>query len=54
VYGDHVYTGHGTNATSLAAYRAEYTENWASAGLRALHRSTGMYLTWDDHEVLHN
>ncbi len=52
--GDHTYTDHGDNATTLAQYRAKYVENWSSSGLRALHRSTGMYLTWDDHEVVNN
>ncbi len=52
--GDHVYADYGDNATTLAQYRAKYEQNWTSAGLRALHRSTGMYLTWDDHEVLNN
>ena len=52
--GDHTYTDHGADAMTLAQYRAEYEENWGAAGLRALHRSTGMYLTWDDHEVANN
>ena len=52
--GDHVYTDYGDNAVTLAEYRAKYAQNWTSAGLKALHRSTGMYLTWDDHEVLNN
>ncbi len=52
--GDHTYTDHGDNAITLAQYRTKYVENWSSAGLRALHRSTGMYLTWDDHEVANN
>ncbi|MFO0608404.1 MAG: alkaline phosphatase D family protein [Polyangiales bacterium] len=52
--GDHVYTDYADNAATLAQYRAKYEQNWTSAGLRALHRSTGMYLTWDDHEVLNN
>ncbi|MEZ4407020.1 MAG: alkaline phosphatase D family protein [Polyangiales bacterium] len=52
--GDHTYTDHGAPADSLTRYRQKYFENWQSAGLRALHRSTGMYLTWDDHEVRNN
>lgn len=52
--GDHVYADNGGRAVSLAQYRAKYADNWASAGLRALHRATGMYLTWDDHEVFNN
>jgi alkaline phosphatase D len=52
--GDHVYTDHGSPSESLAEYRAKYADNWSSAGLRSLHRSTGMYLTWDDHEVRNN
>jgi phosphodiesterase/alkaline phosphatase D-like protein len=52
--GDHTYTDHGGGATTLAQYRAKHAENWDSAGLKSLHRSTGMYLTWDDHEVFNN
>ncbi len=52
--GDHVYTDHGAAADSLSEYRTKYAENWGSPGMRALHRSTGMYLTWDDHEVRNN
>ncbi len=52
--GDHTYTDHGDDAVTLAQYRRKYEENWSSAGLRALHRSAGMYLTWDDHEVRNN
>ena len=52
--GDHTYTDHGDNAVSIGQYRAKYAENWSSAGMRSLHRSTGMYLTWDDHEVFNN
>ncbi|MDB4930407.1 MAG: Phosphodiesterase/alkaline phosphatase [Myxococcaceae bacterium] len=52
--GDHTYTDHGDNATTLGQYRGKYAENWGSAGLKSLHRSTGMYLTWDDHEVFNN
>jgi alkaline phosphatase D len=52
--GDHTYTDFGDNATTLAQYRAKHADNWGSAGLKSLHRSTGMYLTWDDHEVLNN
>ncbi|MDB4929292.1 MAG: Phosphodiesterase/alkaline phosphatase, partial [Myxococcaceae bacterium] len=52
--GDHVYTDHGAPSETLGDYREKYAANWSSAGLRALHRSTGMYLTWDDHEVRNN
>jgi alkaline phosphatase D len=52
--GDHVYTDYGDNASTLAEYRAKYVQNWGSSGLRALHRGSGMYLTWDDHEVFNN
>ena len=52
--GDHTYADHGDNAVTIEQYRARHAENWASAGMRALHRSTGMYLTWDDHEVFNN
>ncbi|MFO0558585.1 MAG: alkaline phosphatase D family protein [Polyangiales bacterium] len=52
--GDHIYADAGDNAVTLAEYRAKYQMNWESPGMRALHKSTGMYLTWDDHEVLNN
>lgn len=52
--GDHVYTDAGTDAVTLAQYRAKYAEAWAAAGMRALHGSTGMVLTWDDHEIFNN
>lgn len=52
--GDHTYTDFQADATNLAQYRAKYEQNWTSAGLKSVHRSTGMYLTWDDHEVLNN
>lgn len=52
--GDHTYTDFQADATSLTQYRAKYEQNWTSAGLKAVHRSAGMYLTWDDHEVLNN
>ncbi len=41
-------------ARSLDDYRAKYAENLTSAGLRALLSSTGLYATWDDHEVDNN
>lgn len=46
--GDMVYCD---GATTLADYRAKYAENWTSEGFQALFRSTGLYTTWDDHEV---
>lgn len=52
--GDHVYTDAGTDAVTLAQYRAKYAEAWGTSGMSALHGSTGMVLTWDDHEILNN
>jgi alkaline phosphatase D len=52
--GDHVYCDAGTDAVSLADYRAKYAEAWGTSGMSALHGSTGMVLTWDDHEILNN
>lgn len=52
--GDHVYTDSGTDATTLAQYRAKYATAWGASGMSALHGSTGMVLTWDDHEILNN
>lgn len=52
--GDHVYTDSGTDAVTLAQYRQKYGYAWGASGMRALHGSTGMVLTWDDHEILNN
>lgn len=52
--GDHIYADAGDNAVSLADYRGKYADSWPTAGMKALHKSTGTYLTWDDHEVLNN
>jgi alkaline phosphatase D len=52
--GDHVYCDAGSDAVTLADYRAKYAEVWSASGMSALHGSTGMVLTWDDHEFLNN
>lgn len=52
--GDHVYCDAGTDAVTLEQYRAKYAEAWGTAGMSALHGSTGMVLAWDDHEILNN
>jgi alkaline phosphatase D len=52
--GDHIYADLTGVATTLPEYRAKYGLNWPSGGLSSLHRSTGMYCTWDDHEVANN
>lgn len=52
--GDHVYCDAETDAVTLAQYRTKYSQAWAASGMRALHGSTGMVLTWDDHEILNN
>ncbi len=49
--GDLVYCD---GARTAAEYRAKYAENLTSTGLRALFASTGVYSTWDDHEVDNN
>ncbi|MDP3276569.1 MAG: alkaline phosphatase D family protein [Deltaproteobacteria bacterium] len=52
--GDHIYADAGADAVTLTEYRAKYATSWDTPGMRALHASTGTYLTWDDHEVLNN
>lgn len=52
--GDHVYTDAGADAVTLAQYRAKYAAAWGQPGMAALHGSTGMLTTWDDHEFLNN
>ncbi|MBL8680729.1 MAG: alkaline phosphatase D family protein [Myxococcales bacterium] len=52
--GDHIYADAGDNAVTLAEYRDKYELSWPTTGMKALHKSTGTYLTWDDHEVLNN
>jgi alkaline phosphatase D len=49
--GDHVYADH---AHTLAEYRGVYDNYWRVPGLHALHGSTGLFTTWDDHEVFNN
>lgn len=49
--GDHIY---GDAANTLAEYRAIYDRYWAVKNLAAVHRSTGLYTIWDDHEVVNN
>lgn len=49
--GDMVYCD---GARTAAQYRGKYSENLTSAGLRAVFASTGLYTTWDDHEVDNN
>lgn len=41
-------------ARTLAQYREKYAENLTASGLRAVFASTGIYTTWDDHEVDNN
>jgi alkaline phosphatase D len=52
--GDHVYCDVGTNAVTLQDYRVKYGQVWPTSGMSALHGSTGMVLTWDDHEFLND
>jgi alkaline phosphatase D len=49
--GDHIY---GDAAETLAEYRAIYEKYWEVKNLAAVHRSTGLYTIWDDHEVVNN
>ncbi len=49
--GDHVYAD---AAETLAEYRGVYDKYWAVKNLAAVHRSTGLYTIWDDHEVVNN
>jgi alkaline phosphatase D len=42
------------NATSLDEYRAEWSRTLNVRGYRDLLPSTGVYVTWDDHEVTDN
>lgn len=48
--GDHIY---GDAAETLPEYRSVY-EKWEVKNLAAVHRSTGMYTIWDDHEVVNS
>ena len=52
--GDHVYCDAGTDAVTLAQYRAKYAEAWGTSGMSGLHGSAGMVLTWDDHEFVND
>ncbi len=49
--GDHVYAD---EALTLEQYRAVYQRTFARSGLRALHESVAMMVSWDDHEVVNN
>lgn len=49
--GDHVYAD---SANTLAEYRGVYDNYWRVAGLHDVHASTGLFTTWDDHEVFNN
>jgi len=46
--GDNAYCD---GATSVATYRAEYLAHFGRADHVAVRASTGMYITWDDHEI---
>ena len=49
--GDNAYCD---GATSLADYRGEYLAHFGRADHLAVRASTGMYITWDDHEIKNN
>ena len=46
--GDNAYCD---GANDVASYRAKYVEHFGKAAHKKLRASTGMYITWDDHEV---
>lgn len=46
--GDTVYAD---GSKTLADYRARWADNLGKAGYQALRASTGVFATWDDHEV---
>ncbi len=46
--GDTVYAD---GSTTLADYRARWADNLGKSGYQALRASTGLFATWDDHEV---
>ncbi|HEY5944140.1 MAG TPA: alkaline phosphatase D family protein [Kofleriaceae bacterium] len=46
--GDNAYCD---GATTLADYRDEYVQHFGRADHVAVRASTGMYITWDDHEI---
>lgn len=54
--GDHVYAdmGAGGAAVTRAEYRVKYERQWKIPGIEALHQSTALYKSWDDHEVFNN
>jgi phosphodiesterase/alkaline phosphatase D-like protein len=52
--GDHIYADHGDNATTSRQYRAKYARTGRPRGCARCTARPGMYLTWDDHEVLNN
>lgn len=52
--GDHIYADDRDPAVTLAEYRGKYADYWRLQGMNDLHASTGLYTTWDDHEVRNN
>jgi alkaline phosphatase D len=46
--GDNAYCD---GATTLADYRGEYVDHFGRTEHLAVRASTGMYITWDDHEI---
>ncbi|HEY5920350.1 MAG TPA: alkaline phosphatase D family protein [Kofleriaceae bacterium] len=49
--GDNAYCD---GAVTVDEYRAEYKAHFGRAEHLAVRASTGMYITWDDHEVINN
>ena len=52
--GDHIYADDREPAVTLAEYRGKYADYWRIQGMNDVHASTGLYTTWDDHEVRNN
>lgn len=47
-------TTYNDGAASRAEFRAKWAENFGAEGYRALRSATGLYATWDDHEIDNN
>lgn len=47
-------TTYADGSSSVADYRGAWEENLATSGYQKLMRSTGLFATWDDHEVDNN
>jgi alkaline phosphatase D len=52
--GDKVYADRNGGATSLPEFWSKYRTNRGDWATQILHAETGVYVTWDDHEVADN